>query len=382
MTSFLPVTLKAPGNGAPDQDIPMKYSQYLALCVAIVTGHHAYAGDICTWEDGVPPLNITRTLAGVMHVPGSAQPGDVIGTPEMREFTQSSPGSEFLCYNDGDVLWRFDMNATAPIFPDPLPPVAGEPSDGYILKTNIDGIGARIRLDIPFNGSANGYFMPDDGPHNPFIPFGSTQQAANPLGGFRLRGFSNRVTLVKTGDIAPGLHVIDTELFSGQFNGTGMGLVVRYRLQASVLQAQCSVIGDPVSANPIDLGTWDKTDFPAQGTTTTTVPFTITLSNCKTDPGGLTRATIELDGIDGSTPVPGIDGVFSLTSDSEVEGVGIQVLKEDSSPLALQQEVDLKALEDGTTVLNFGARFYQTGTPDTIKPGLAKGALNFTVRYR
>nr|WP_314494016.1 fimbrial protein [uncultured Pseudomonas sp.] len=366
----------------------MKYPQYLAICVAIVSAQQAYAnapkgyGEICDWTKGIPPLHVVRTLPGVQHVPGSARPGDVIGTPELREFTLSTPYSEFRCFNDGTVLWRFDMNATAPIFPDPLPPVTGEPSDGHILKTNIDGVGVRIRLEAPFNGSANGYFMPDTGPHNPFIPFGSSMQANNDIGGFRLGGFWNRVTLVKTGEIAPGLHHVDSELFTGHFTAKALGLVVRYRVQATVLQAQCSVVGDPVSANPVELGDWDKADFTAVGTTTTIIPFAITLSNCQTDPGGLTRATIELNGTDGSTPVPGLDGVFGLTNDSEVEGIGIQVLKEDSSPLPLQQEVDLKALQDGTTTLNFGARFYQTGAPETVRPGLAKGALNFTIRYR
>ncbi|MBA1205200.1 type 1 fimbrial protein [Pseudomonas capeferrum] len=360
----------------------MKHFKYIALVVAMVASGQAHAGDVCNWSAGTPPLHITRVLAGVMHVPGGAKPGDVIGTPNTREFTQSFPASEFLCFNDGTVLWRFDMNPTAPIFPDPLPPVGGMPSNGHILKTNIDGIGARIMLDIPFNGSANGYFMPEGGAHNPFIPFRSTQQANTDVGGFRLRGFSNRVTLVKTGDIAPGIHYVDSELFTGHFSPVGMGLVLRYRLQATVLQTQCSLIGDPVSADPVELGDWDKADFQAIGTTTATIPFAITLSNCQTDAGGQTRATIELDGAEGSTPVLGLDGVFSLTSDSDVEGIGIQILKDDHSPLPLQKEVDLKAIQDGSTVLNFGARFYQTDSASAVRPGKAKGALNFTIRYR
>ncbi|MFK0094925.1 fimbrial protein [Pseudomonas sp. NPDC090592] len=251
-----------------------------------------------------------------------------------------------------------------------------------MLKTNIDGVGARIRLQQPFNGSHPTYFMPDSGPHDPFIPMRSTMQANNQLGGFRLNTIWNQVTLVKTGDIAPGLHRVDTELFTGHFDAQGLGLVLRYRLQADVLQTQCSLIGDPISDTPVDLQTWDKSHFVGIGTTTATVPFSITLSNCKTDPGGLTRASIELDPANGSAPVPGLDSVFTLTADSTAEGVGIQVLKDDGTPLALQQEEDLQAIQDGVTVLNFGARFYQTGDTSAIRAGEANGALNFTLRYR
>jgi type 1 fimbria pilin len=360
----------------------MKRLTLFLIPLSLLAGHQANAGDICNWSDGVPPLNITRVLPGVMHAPISAKPGDVLGTPSPREFTVSSPGSEFLCFNDGTVLWNFDMHASAPIFPDPLPPVGGVPSDGYILKTNVAGVGARVQLFIPFNGSANGFFTPEGGARDPFVPFRSSMQANNEVGGFRLRGFHNVVTLVKIGDIAPGMHQVDTELFTGHFSPTGMGLVLRYRLQASVLQTQCNLVGDPVSANPVELGDWDKADFQAKGSTTPTVHFAITLSNCTTDPGGRTRATIELEGAEGSAAVPGLDGVFTLTKDSEVEGIGIQILRDDDSPLPLNQEVDLKAIQDGTTVLNFGARFYQTEDPNAVRPGKAKGALNFTIRYR
>lgn len=352
-----------------------------ALPIALLSSYKAHAADRCSWSAGIQPMTITRTLTGVMHVPLNAEPGSAIGTPNQWDYTVSMPQSELLCYNDGDVLWRFDMNARD-VFPGPLPPVEGEPSDGYILKTNIDGVGARIRLRAPFNGSDRTSFMPENGPHDPFIPMRSTMQANNQLGGFRLSGMWNQVTLVKTGDIAPGLHRVDTELFTGHFDATGLGLVMRYRLQADVLQTQCSLIGDPISDTPVDLQTWDKSHFASKGTTTSTVPFTITLSNCKTDPGGMTRATIELDPANSSVPVPGLDGVFTLTPDSTAEGVGIQVLKDDGTPLPLRREADLQAIQDGTTVLNLGARFYQTDDASAVRAGEANGALNFTLRYR
>ncbi|MGE8385911.1 MAG: hypothetical protein ACN6PL_19755, partial [Pseudomonas putida] len=130
----------------------MKRLMPWARPIALLSSYQAHAADRCSWSAGTQPMTITRTLTGVMHVPLNAEPGSTIGTPNQREFTPSMPRSELHCYNEGDVLWRFDMNARD-VFPYPLPPVEGEPSDGYILNTNIDGVGARIRLEAPFNGS-------------------------------------------------------------------------------------------------------------------------------------------------------------------------------------------------------------------------------------
>jgi type 1 fimbria pilin len=356
-------------------------ASFMLLASLLGIQAQAQADDSCDWVRGSQPIHLIRTLPGIQYVPGSASPGDTIGATSPLAYTQSTPVSGFECSNDGDVLWHFNMIARE-IFPDSLPPVGGDASDGYVLKTNIDGIGARIQLDAPFDGSREGYFMPENGPGKPFVPVRTSARPQYDLTKFSFAGLRNRVTLVKTGDIEPGMHQIDTELFTGHFSGANLGLVMRYRLQATVVQTQCSLIGDPISTNPVELGDWDKAEFVAKGTTTATVPFSITLSNCQTDPGGQARVTIELDGAEGSLPVPGLDGVFSLTNDSDVEGIGIQILKEDSTPLPLRQEVDLMPIQTGDTVLKFGARFYQTEDANKVRPGRARGALSFIIRYR
>jgi type 1 fimbria pilin len=40
------------------------------------------------------------------------------------------------------------------------------------------------------------------------------------------------------------------------------------------------------------------------------------------------------------------------------------------------------AISPGSTSLDFSARFYQTEPADAIRPGLAKGALSFTITYK
>ncbi|RMP37234.1 putative Fimbrial protein, partial [Pseudomonas syringae pv. antirrhini] len=87
---------------------------------------------------------------------------------------------------------------------------------------------------------------------------------------------------------------------------------------------------------------------------------------------------------DGSAPVgPVNSGVFSLTTDSQARGMGIQVLKADgSTPMELQTEVPLIAITPGNMSLNFYARFYQTEASSEVRPGKAKGALSFTLTYK
>ncbi|NVL47562.1 type 1 fimbrial protein, partial [Pseudomonas syringae pv. actinidiae] len=116
------------------------------------------------------------------------------------------------------------------------------------------------------------------------------------------------------------------------------------------------------------------------------IPFSIALSNCETDTNGgfVATAHITLDGVDGSQPEgPLNSGVFSLTTDSDAKGVGIQMLKADgSTPMELRTEVPVIAITPGDTTLNFHARFYQLGASSEVRPGKARGALSFTLTYK
>lgn len=50
--------------------------------------------------------------------------------------------------------------------------------------------------------------------------------------------------------------------------------------------------------------------------------------------------------------------------------------------MELSTKVPLIAISPGTTVLDFNARFYQTEPSSAVRPGLAKGALSFTLTYK
>ncbi|EJT85650.1 fimbrial protein-like protein [Pseudomonas putida S11] len=223
-----------------------------------------------------------------------------------------------------------------PVYPTPLRyflaachPIDGKNVDGYVMQTNVPGVGVYLELFDPFDGSAPNTFRPDHG--RPTIPYTGTMAGAGPfyLRLFRLYG---QAWLIKTGPIASGPQRIDGELFHGSIHH--LGKVLEYRLSATVNQAQCSLKADAVSADPVHLGDYKADDFKGVGTTTKPVPFHINLVDCKDASAplpGTANVYIELDGIDGSKPTVPAQGRFSLTSASDADGVEIQLLRGDTS---------------------------------------------------
>lgn len=316
---------------------------------------------------------------GVLYVPRDAQVGTIIGPAASFQVTPDQNNLALKCRTYGDRI-NFDFRASRGVHP-PLPTVEGRNMDGHVLRTNIPGVGAIIALRFPFTGGAD-QFTPV-GQNPPLIPFTSwyDQTQLAPVGMGTLR---NEVTLVKTGDLQPGVHQLDGQLATGHLDSNGLDKVVDFTLRATIIQTQCDIGANAVTPNPVQLGEWSTSDFTGPGFTTTPVPFQIRLSNCQVDPdpGNQTLATIELTGINGSQPVgPAGEHVFSLTQDSDARGMGIQMLY-NGLPMPLNQELDLAPIEDGSVPLNFQARFYQFEPSSAVRAGAAKGALNFTIRYR
>ncbi|QXH48403.1 type 1 fimbrial protein [Pseudomonas xanthosomatis] len=314
---------------------------------------------------------------GTLYVARDAVLGTVIGTPDLMQNTTDRNNLTLDCEAYGDRI-NFDFRPTHGIAM-PMPLANRHSASGPLIKTNVPGISVMVKLDYPFKGSASEWIPIGSNP--PYIPFTAYHDKVG-LSGPKLLGLRNLVTLVKTGDLAPGIHYVDGQLFTGHLDWAGMGQVVDFTLKAMVVQSQCSLVGDPVSANPVQLGEWSVDDFTHAGFTTPAVPFHIRLSNCQVDPGNQSHATLELEGIDGSAPIgpPGAH-VFSLTHDSEARGLGIQMLY-NGNPMPLNLEVPLQPLQDGDMTLNFQARFYQVEPSTAVRAGNAKGALNFTLRYR
>ncbi|WP_338523173.1 fimbrial protein [Pseudomonas batumici] len=342
----------------------------------------AMAGTGCYWLGNPGPMTFTADL-GSVYVPRDAATGSVIGHLDRFVKPGNAQGLAIICENDDIARLTFDAMASVPRVPNKWPGNNGINADS-LLQTNIPGVGARIRLGFPFDGSANNAFTPVNG--DPTVPFTAEHQRQMGVN-LRFSEIEARVTLVKTGDIDPGPQPIrDQELFSGQLTGIA-GKALGFALSGTVIQAHCGA-SSTVSADPVELGDWDQQDFSHKGYTTRAVPFSITLGACVADPDpslpNIATAHIQLDPISGSTPLLPDIGVFSLASSaSTAEGVGMQILQEDgSTPLRLGDDNRLIPITSGTTVLGLAARFYQTEDPDKIRPGSAKGALSFTITYQ
>ncbi|UXH41382.1 fimbrial protein [Pseudomonas promysalinigenes] len=326
----------------------------------------------CEWSAGLPTYMTFEHDLGSLWVPLDAEVGRVIA--DLPLAVPNREGSDLRCFYGATAPTTASMIPTTPLVPGI--PVRAQRSADSVLRTNVDGIGAILTLGFPYDGSATNTFTSDDGTQT--VPYNGTMLNstgfAAPLG--VLRG---RVTLVKTGPIAPGEHIVDKQMFHGVTNDKGR--VLDYTLKARVKQAQCKLLGNPVSADPVMLGDYTLADFTGPGPVGTDTPFSIRLSDCDDDSTASTAyAHIELDGTKGSTVVDAKNGIFSLASGSTATGFGIQILHGDGRQLPLQEAVSVKPLQVGVTQLDFRARFYQLDPKVTT--GLAKGALHFTITYR
>lgn len=333
----------------------------------------------CDWRTGAGTMTFHQNL-GSVFVPRDAPVGSVIGRASQFIRTPNNEGRSIICENDGNARLSFNAQTSSPIVQGLLPITGAQAGVQTIMQTNIPGVGAQIKLLFPFDNSASNAFVPDSGDST--VPFSAHHQRPMGAASLTFSGLESRITLIKTGQIPPGPQTLNgQELFSGSFSGIsgkafGVGLI------GTVVQAHCG--SNRVSADPVQLGDWDAADFTGPGYTTTSVPFKIILSSCVADGRdiNIAYANIHLEGSSGSLPAT-LSGVFSLTSDSSAEGVGIQILRGDGlTPVELEREVPLQPISNGDSVLDFTARYYQLGASKDIRPGSAKGALNFTLTYK
>lgn len=343
----------------------------LALMLASNSGQAA-----CNWGTGSPATYMTfQRDMGTFWIPRNAPIGTLIGKGDLR--ASNDQGAELNCYYDPNDPPTASLPNTPPLFSGSLPPVDGKPVDGRVLQTNIPGVGVYIDLAYPYSGTATNTFTPDNGTAIPYTGR-MTQQTAIPL---PMRTFYGQVLFIKIGEIEAGPQRVQGEMFQGYIHT--LGKVFDYRLSATVNRAQCTLQGNPVSADPVQLGDYKLEDFKGVGTTTPDTAFFITLNNCEDDATpGAERANVHvhLDGVQGSTAIDPAQGLFSLSSTSTASGLGIQILRSDGSPMPLQTHELVKKLELGATRLDFRARYYQTDPQ--VGSGVAEGALNFTATYR
>ena len=357
----------------------------LPLLIGLIFFGHSQlgwsAGTACYWDPGrAPGPQNFRYDAGSVYVPRHAEIGSVIGPLKKSGSTRDDNQATLFCDNDGSRNFEFVINAVKTISPVLLPPINGENVNGKVIDTNIPGVGVYIELGFPLAGGFSNAFTPVGPPIVPFTAIHNTRMSVI----MTLSTLRHTITLIKTGDITPGPQTLDGSTLATA-TVTDVGKEFDFGIVGTVIQAQCNVSATAVSADPVNLGDWDVTDFKGPNSGTTPVPFSISLENCVADPqnNNIATAHIRLDGAKDSKPIDSANGVFGLSADSTAKGIGIQMLKNDgTTPFELEKDIPVIAITPGNIVLDFKARFFQTADTRDVEPGIAKGALGFTITYK
>ena len=357
----------------------MKRSTPARLAILMLTlGCSTPVLAICDW-DGTPAGELVHNISlGDFWVPRDAPVGTVIGPLDVRHNVGNDAGLNLICHNINAIEYlTTQVTNTAPLFPGTLPPVGGEDLNGRILQTSIPGVGLHVRLDNPYTGGAQNHWKPVTWHSVPYE--GYSDHRTGPLG-INMQRLRAMYTLVKTGTIPPGPNNFGgQQILSGTYSDVGR--VMRAHVHGTVTSAQCTLKPDAVSADPVDLGSHDLSAFTGEHSTTPAVAFHINLNDCEDDPSGSTAtAYLHFDGTHGSTPIEPDQGLFSLNTRATAQGIGIELLHADGTPVRLQQDLPMTRLSLGNMQVHFQARYYQTDP--SVKPGSAEGNLSFTVSYR
>lgn len=357
----------------PQRYLTSLFALGLALGIQLISLPQAYAWSECKWLGASGPVGHSVNL-GEFWVPRDAEPGTVIAFIR-RKFSRDPLDREIRCDNDGDDVLTFLMPATVPVHSKPLPPVDGWDVTNKVLETGIPGVGLYIRLNHPYTGANNGFRPVND----VAIPYEGHNTVNISPTAMLINDLNANYYLIKTGPIPAGRHQFNTRVATGSL--TYLGTVLHLSVGAGVSQAQCTLKADAVSDKPVPLGSHDAAIFTKPGDSSPSTNFHITLSDCEDDPtNSVARAHIRFEGALGSSVIDPDLGLFKLSDSTPAQGIAIQLLRSDNSPMTLEQDVPVTWLTTGNTRLDFKARYYQIAP--NVSAGPASGALKFTVSYR
>lgn len=327
----------------------------------------------CTWDSGDNTPKQLTLAVGTIFAPRDVPVGTTLNATSTM--LQLNFGDTLRCYGTA----TYNTALIGPVASDVTVDVLNVPPNA-LLQTSVPGIG----LAIYMTGFAAAWRPPANNP-NRFIPFNMSRSEAttNNLSEARMR-----YALIKTGDIAPGTHTINQLVATGS---SDMGHMFDLNFTATVTLAGCSLppVGNQIN---VPMGIWERRVFNGKNSATEARSFAITLNSCiagsKYPNNGVNAfftgnfANIQIDGNKTSTILDAANGILSLSSDSTAQGVAIQVLQDNGTPMNLGQPVRLNQVVNGTTTVPLKARYIQTGDGLTPQPGTANGYASFSVTYR
>jgi len=327
----------------------------------------------CTWASGNNSVKQLRLTGGTVFAPRDVPVGSTLNTPGTMR--QLNFGDTLQCYGTA----TYNTTLVGPVAVNIPVDTLNVPANA-LLQTNVPGIG----LAIYMTGFASSWSTPPGNPSR-FIPFNLSRSSASLAA---MNQAIMRYALIKTGDIAPGTHTINQLVATGT---SDMGPMFDLSFTATVTLAGCSMPASPGNQINVPMGNWEKRVFNGKNSTTQAQSFAITLNSCiagsnyPSNTNGYFNgnyANIQIDGNKTSTIIDAANGVLSLSSDSTAQGVAIQILHDNGTPMNLGLPVRLTRVVNGVTSVPLQARYIQTGEGPTPQPGTANGYASFTVTYR
>ncbi len=347
-------------------------AQYFAVSALALAAAPAMAA--CTWESNNGTPKQLTLAAGTVFAPRDVPIGTTLNN---NAPIRTVPFNDRLVCG---LVARYSTTLIGPLATNIPVDVVRVPASS-LLQTNVPGVG----LAIYMTGFATQWQGQADNPSR-FVPFELNLNISYALSG--MSGALMRYTLVKTGDIAPGTHTINQLVAKGD---SDRGHIFDLTFTATVTVAGCSMPTAPGDQITVPMGTWEKRVFNGKNSTTPAQPFAITLNSCiagsnyPSNANGYFNgnyANIQIDGNKTSNILDAANGILSLSSDSTAQGVAIQVLRNDNTPMNLGQPVRLTQIVNGTTTVPLKARYIQTADGPTPTPGSANGYASFSVTYR
>lgn len=235
-----------------------------------------------------------------------------------------------------------------------------------VYKTNVPGVGIRIRIDTWNHGGA--YAAPNPGG---FI-FSSTYP-----GGYGF--YEPNVELIKTENITSGVlltgEAVKLEVAANENTDANSHVTWSIVSSSAINQVACSVISGESLAFPI--GDVMAGQFIAPGTASKEARTVNLGLDC--DAGA--NVNITLNGVQSNETSD--SSVLSLTTNGGqegiAEGVGVQLLY-NNEPLKLNSRIVLKQSQGGQENFPITARYIQT--KDKVKPGIANATAVLNLTYQ
>jgi len=344
----------------------------------------------CYWDDDWPgAAQVVFTIPPILQVARDAPVGTLIGGQTFSAEGIPVPYSVYLCDNKGvnGPMVRITYNArnAAPlaILEGGLPRVPLPFPEEKIIRTNIPGVGASIKMERWIDGDGTDYKFLLQGPEAR-VPFTATRHHYS-MGITRVPSHVFHVSLVKTGEIPAGMHSFDPnhQIIRADITQPlpGLDTVLNLTLSGNLVSSGCHAATDPVTPNPVDLGEFDVKDFEQANSGSTPIRFELNLVDCQPpSQGTVPRVHVQMDPDNGSTTLDPANGLFSTGSGSSGSGVAFQLLKQDAiAAMPLNAKVPIMTLPTGDLRMPFYVRLVKhTGA---VMPGEPKGALRFVVTY-